>query len=281
MTVSTAIAIDAPVPAEPKYTLIRAADATPLADGHWRAGVALIPYPGPPHFDTSPASYPGQGDLCDVDPIVFSDMPDVSDHLAFAVYNAVQCTTRTYSPAELAARIRTVFDAYAHQMVEAQFMSGILSTATPFLADGTATFLGSKGVVEGMGLLEQEAAKIGGNAMIHMSPRLATAVTAHNLLRVDGQSLRTIAGNTQVVPGGGYDGTASSGDTANSAAKEYAYLTDQVRVVRGDIMVFPDADNPEGGVAWSTNDAQALAEREYITLYDPDKTFAVQIDRAA
>jgi len=54
-----------------------------------------------------------------------------------------------------------------------------------------------------------------------------------------------------------------------------------VRVGRGDLITFPDADNPESGYIWSTNDAEGIAEREYITLFDPDKTYTVQIDRAA
>lgn len=48
MAISTSIVIDGPAPAEPPFTLLAAADATPLADDHWRAGVAVIPPPGGP-----------------------------------------------------------------------------------------------------------------------------------------------------------------------------------------------------------------------------------------
>lgn len=272
MSVIPAMAVDGAVPLEPQYTLIRAADATPLTDAHWRAGVEVIPYPGPPAG--------GQGDFCDVDEVDYDDLPGVSAHLPFVVYGAVTCSTRSFNGAELRDRIRQSFAALVHQQVEDQFWNGSINSSTPHLTMTGANDLGSKGVVEGMGLIDQAAALLGGGAIIHMSPRLATAVAAKNLLRQDGRNLRTVAENTLVLPAGGYDGAAPSGLTANSGTKEYAIVTDQPHVVRGDLMVFPEDGNPSAGIVWRSNDAVALVQQEFITLFDPDKVSAVQIDRA-
>lgn len=122
---------------------------------------------------------------------------------------------------------------------------------------------GSVDPATGLGLVEQALADChGGTGVIHVPAKALPTLGALGLVRLDGNTLRTMAGNAVAV-GAGYPGTSPAGATPTTA-QTWIYGTGAVHMYRGDVRMtgVPDSLNR------STNTVGMIAERTYVLGWD-------------
>ena len=266
MSTIAALVVDAPRPVPPLYTLIDAPinDSTPPGDAHWAAGIELV---GWANLDGGiwPAC-PAPGNFKDH---ALISKPDHFD--AFTVYLGMVCTSLSFTPDELDQRAQVAFAAYEHYFLERQVWTGVY-VPVPHLADANADTVTTTavGVAEGVGLAEQEIAKVGRQGLIHMSPEVAAVASSRgNLLTKAGNHLETMQG-TQVVPCQGYWEAKGPG----SATGSWIYATTPFVIRRGPIFVPPW----QQGMEVLENKVHVWAERDYAYAWDQTLQAAVQVD---
>ena len=270
MAVSTRIVLDAPAPIAPRYTLRGAADSSPPLDGHFMYGGDLATYPASPAKGWTICESPP-------DQKTTSGFPAQEPFDGFVVYLAVTCTTRGLDFADVRRRALASFQAYEDAVVEDQFWRGTIQPTSPHLTDAGVTVLtGDVDIVSGFASLEAHLATKQQSGLIHCSPRIATYAEAAGLLHPEGQLLRTVLG-TIVVPGQGYLGAKPESAAAPAAGKEYAFVTNGVRVIRSPQPTVLGADDAEA-VTRGSNDFTIIVEREYVVAWDGAVQAAILIN---
>lgn len=121
--------------------------------------------------------------------------------------------------------------------------------------------------VRALAELEQEIAtrRSGGRGIIHASRRTVTFWTRDFLLYRAGNVLLTVASDTIVVPGEGYDGSAPDGSVDASGNSAWAYATGSIEVFRGPVEVI----GPMSPEQTTQNRRTSIAVRKYAFEIDP------------
>ena len=291
--------IDGPLPSAPKYGLLQATNiagsqvriVTDTQD-RWGNGVQVWPYPvgAAEPFDpalsgtsTVPKGY-GEEDS------------DVIVAAPFVVVFADICTVASMSaggqisPDRFRARQVAVLGAVEGAAVEKDVLNGSTIASNQHLADGTGAFpMGNvaTSVLNGLAMLEMEIARSGRAGVIHMSPQLATILSANYVVYDQGGLLRTVNGTT-VIPGYGYvDGATPTGHTSPDGWEEWMYATGPVEIRRSEVFTVPGAlaeaiDRGTGGATEGRpNTFTYLVERYYLVDYDEAAKAAVLVDRCS
>lgn len=259
--------LDAPLPQPRRYTLLDAATTIDPAEDRWLAGAWINAYPaGEPHtFDPCSA---GTYRVKDID--ARTDRPMAG---AFTVYVGGSCTGSSVGPRgdEYRRRLLAGFQAVESTAVERVLATGDHHGGTlgAYLGDTNMQRLASAAVTptEGLALLEDEIAAVGGNGLIHVAPATATYWTAEAMISADRQNqLRTGLG-TLVAVGAGYrnirpdDYQAAPGD-----GQEWAFATGPLGYIRD-----PQPEVIPGGMREaldrSSNTATFIAERSYVVVW--------------
>jgi hypothetical protein len=236
-------------------------------------GGTLAGYPAGPAF---------AWELCDSTPATKTPtgVNSQQEFFGFEVVLPVKCTVRGLDRTLLRERAVQAFQVYEDWAVERQFWTGSGDGGkSPHLTDADADILGggtAKDIVTAFALLEQELADHQQSGLIHVSPRLATFATAAQLVHAEGAFLRTQLG-TIVVPGMGYDGSKPQAASALTTDNEYAYVTNNVRVMRATEPQLLGASDTEA-VTHSNNDFTFIVEREYVVAWDGTIQGAVLVD---
>ena len=290
--------IDGPLPSAPKYGLLQATNVTGsnvrlVTEGQdrWGNGVDVWPYPqgaaepfDPAQVGTSatPKGY-GEDDLdrLVVAPfvVVFSDICTVASMSAGG----------QISPERFRARQVAVLGAVEGAAVEKELLTGGTIPANQHLADGVGNFpMGSTptSVLNGLALLEMEIARSGRAGVVHMSPQLATVLSANYIIFDVGGVQRTVNGTT-VIAGYGYvDGDTPTGHATPTGWEEWMYATGPVEIRRSDVFTVPDTlaeaiDRGSGATEGRPNTFTYLVERYYLVDYDAVVKAAVLVDRCS
>jgi len=291
--------VDGPPPEAPKYGLLQATNVAGSqvrlvveTQDRWGNGVDVWPYPqgGVETFDpaltgtsATPKGY-GEDDL------------DRQVVAPFVTVFADICTVASMSaggklsPERFRARQVAVLGAVEGAGVEFELLNGAQVPANQHLADGVGNFpMGNTptSVLNGLALLEMEVARSGRRGVIHMSPQLATFLSANYIVFDDGGLLHTVNGTT-VIPGYGYvDGATPEGHTPPVAWEEWMYATGPVDIRRSDVFTVPDTlaeaiDRGTGGATEGRpNTFTYLVERYYLVDYDEVIKAAVLVDRCS
>lgn len=277
--------IDGPAPSPPALTLVGAArDVTPPGD-RWINGAAIWPYPRdlPDVFDPcQPSSSAGHS----------KDPGTATAEELFGAYNVLEgisCTTRSthFNPAEWQRRAGVALEAYKHWAIEREFAVGALKPDNPHLGQvgsgslATVTLNGgaATSVKNGIALLEQQIANLGGNGVIHIQPSVFSQLSQEgggSLLEVKNGQAKTYLG-TPVVPGVGYTGSAPDG-TVQAGTVTWGYATGQVELMMSPVSILPDS------ITQATDRMQNFttfrAECYVLVPWDQRIHAAVKIDRA-
>lgn len=178
----------------------------------------------------------------------------------FAVVARDTCGSFGYQAAEYEARARRALARVEAWRIENEFWTGTLIPTNYRLA-AASTPVAGYGLGRGLALaaLEQSIADAAvGLGMIHARPGLVSLWWGDQLLRLDGNRLRTALG-TLVVAGQGYAGTSPTGAIPANAT-EWAYATDPVVVHRGPIVISPDNPNEAERLAQATDKVNNIVE---------------------
>lgn len=291
--------VDGPSPSPPKYGLLQATNnagsqvtLVPEVQDKWGNGIDVWPYPAGevaafnPALTGTSATPKGYGDT-DLDRLVVAP---------FVVVFADICTVASMSaggqigPERFRARQVAVLGAVEGAGVEKELLTGAAVPANQHLADGVGNFpMGNSptSVLNGLALLEMEIARSGRKGVVHMSPQLATFLSANYILfDVDGL-LQTVNGTT-VIAGYGYvDGATPEGMSAPTGWEEWMYATGPIDIRRSTVFTVPDSlaeaiDRGTGGATEGRpNTFTYLVERYYLVNYDEVIKAAVLVDRCS
>lgn len=271
-----AFLVDGPLPVAPMYTLVKAAQVIDEPDEYWINGTQQYPYPcaglgtHDPCAEGSAAGSKGSGTA--VVPQTFG---------SYAVYMPEKCTTRgVWDQESFKRRAELVLGAVESSAVENELWMGTRVPANPFFTKAGATLPNASTLVSpmnGLAFLEAAIAATGRAGMIHVTTRVAVALSSLWLIEKDGPLLRTTGNGTIVVPGSGYPGSAPSGGTAATGTQDWAFATGMVVVRRSGIFLVPD--DIKEATDRAQNDVVYRAERYYNVIFDDCVRAAVRIDR--
>lgn len=115
--------------------------------------------------------------------------------------------------------------------------------------------------------LEQAVAsnRSGGRGIIHATPRTVTYWTENGHLYRAGNVLLTVARDTVVIPGEGYDGSAPNGAVDATGDTAWAYATGWIEVFRGPVQII----TPQSPEFTTSNRRTSIAVRKYALEIDP------------
>jgi hypothetical protein len=253
------VQLSAPLPQPRQYTLLDAARETPQPNERWLGGITSEGYvPGPDSlFD--PCSTGTDRVKPDANAI------RVTPFGVFTVLLVGACTSVSIGPepTDWTARLRLAFEAYEAEAVEDMLVSGGgFTTMGPYITDANMEDLtpgtGPVAPVEGLALLEEEIATVGGGGIIHVTPLLATYLIDRGLISAARAQMQTGLG-TRVAVGAGY---AASAATTN-AGETWAYATGPVEYIREASPIVLPADYSQA-LDRNNNDVMFIAERSYV-----------------
>lgn len=280
--------IDGPPPVPRRFGLLQAADAPAAGvrfvvdlDGtvqRWENGVTVLPFPPDLGGTWDPcAAGTMQGEKDEGDP------PNLSDFGAFTVHVPVTCSSiGVGDDAAFRARAAAALAAREGRLVEREFMLGELMASNPHLTDDQATTPNGNTVtdpVNGVALLERAIADTGAGGLIHVTPEVATALSARGDFYEDGGVLRTRGNGTVVIPGAGYTGANPDGHTVPSGTQDWIYATGPVDIRRSEVYTVPGT--LAEALDRETNVLTFRAEREYLVIWDAELQAAVLVDRCS
>ena len=247
----------------------------------WLAGLATIPEP-------CGVATPQALDYCSA---VAGNLPELtgqaSDEWApFVVFGYDQCSAMGGVPtAEIVARARRNLLATESYQAEQQYGTNAAGiSGYPSLAGGgaaVATLVTTAATAPGPALaaLEGELSVClhGQRGMIHATPRVVALWEAANMLHREGNLLLTVNDHI-VVAGSGYPGNTPA-DAAPAAGSSYAYATEMVFGVRGEIQAF--GDQPEQvDLVTQANTIRAYVYRPVILWQSECCRLAAQVNIA-
>lgn len=246
-------------------------------DGHWQNGVVWEPLTCAPASGIGPSCAPGESIGL---PKGFADGGGSDTAGPFSVYGSYQCSPVGRTVEEAQDRANQHLIAREEAAVEATLWTGVLGNvpnlngANGYTAPVTLGG-GAVDVVEGLGLLEDWlGAEYGSLGVIHMTR--AGAMSAFNgvMLQRAGARLETSLG-TPVVAGAGYPGGSPAGAAA-TAGTTWMYATPALSGYRSEI--FPSIARGGDLLDRSDNTLYAIAERNYVLMWDDCGVAAVQVN---
>jgi hypothetical protein len=278
------VPLSAPLPTKRDFTLLDAAQVITPESDRWLGGAWIEGYaPGPAetHDPCSTGTYRAK----DETGVIARPMVG-----AFTVYRKTTCTAVSVGPdpTRFIERLRLIFQTQEPTAVERVFATGDgHSTLGPYLADTNLELLAAGAAqtpIEGLALLEDELAAVGGSGMIHVAPATATYWAGEGLIEAARGQMRTKLG-TLIAVGAGYRGAYPDGEAAPGAGEEWAFATGPVSITRGEILTIPNEYSE--ALDRSSNDATFLVERNYLiswvgrqdTVDDDHLQAGVLIDR--
>ena len=285
-TAGAPVAISAPLPQAPAYSLLATVPVT--EDGgdvvRWLNGASVWGYPPGcgAAWDPCSAGSPPKDD---------GGAPALPEFAAFTAYLPETCSALSIGdPATFARRALAAFAARESNIVERFLAVADEIPDNPHLTDGNASLLNAGNEVsamEGLALLEDAIGTTCQAGVIHATPGIATAWNCCYLLYRDGQTLRTVARNTPVVVGDGYIGVRPDNGAAPEDDQAWAFATNGVAVYRTDAKLIPAAEQIAAALERETNVVTYRAERDYLAVYESPSALwdgglqaAVLIDRS-
>jgi hypothetical protein len=210
---------------------------------------------------------------------------DDREYHPIIIQSAVECDTwgnvNEEDVAEAERKLRGVEQARLEEELWLGTEAAAESLPNDFLTNTTATILEPQsaphGYVTALAVLEGHAYSVDDwrEPMIHCTHRTATYWFSENLLTRDGSQFFTNLG-TRVVVGGGYDGTGPAAAMAAGVEdSDYAFVSDRVRVLLGELRVHGDAP---WVMDYSTNLRHVPAERFAAAFFDGSPLAGILID---
>lgn len=269
--------VDAAPILPPRVGLLAAALSPEITDPHWEQGITWTEEPwldaNAGIFDPGICANPTASLVADTVPAGNSMTP-------LAIFAEFTCTTMTKSP-DLNERARRALGAHASRQIARELWTGVGATAAGydndwFVKSGLATVITTvQSPIRAMSELEGWAAEnVAGLSFIHASRRLISYWQSAQLLRRDGNLIRTVNDNI-VVPDEGYPVAGPAGQTAGSAGVPWAFVSRPVAVKLGNVVVY----GPEtfSDSIRSTNDRTYQATASFAYQFDVQGLGAIRV----
>jgi hypothetical protein len=286
ISVGPEFAIDGPLPAKPKFTLVDATlieratpDVTEATDGErWANGITVHGYPQEPGVawgvcsDNSPEEK-GTQEF----PIPLPSFGPLT------VYLTETCSSPYIrSPEDFRKRALAAFGAVESAAVAREFELGEFIPNNPHLGDANLDVLNtatSTSIPDGISYLEQAIAETHRAGVIHMPSWVAfwlSTVGGGGVLQQVGNKLYTVNG-TLVIADFGYTGGAPAGQPDTFATEAWCYATGPVETLRTEPVIIPDELSQ--ALDRLDNTVEYRAERYYIPFWDTALQVGVLVDR--
>lgn len=272
------IPVDGPLPRERLHSLLTVPGV--LVDDlepHWQSGVSIYGYP----TDT-PSLWEGCSDGTfrvkdDAGEVPFATFT------SFVMYVTIECSALGIgSPAEFAERARAVLRATRAFGAELALSQGIPGLNNPYLGDVNLDILASGAAVSpgvGLSYLEDALAQTGRQGIIHLTPPVASALTAIPTGEDATGPLYTASG-TPIAVGAGYSGTDPDSGATPGETEAWAFVTGPVQVrIDDDVELMPD--DISSTLDRAVNTVVYRAETTAVVSWDTALQSGVLIDWAA
>jgi hypothetical protein len=264
--------VDGPLPEQPEYSLLSIPGVRQEGVGRWEGGVFVYGYPQGTPETWEPCSS-GTFRVKDEGAAVTNERFDPA-----GLYLPITCTAASMGDwREFGARAERALEARTSFGVEQVLSQGVVgSINTPFLGDGNVTKLNGGAATSpqtALAYLENALGAPGEKGMIHATPGVATFWAQY--LRVENNTLVTIATGTPVAVGGGYIG-ASANATAPGAGNAWAFASGPVEAFVSESRLVGEDIN--GTIDTSNNDVTFRAERFVLPYFDTALQVAVLVD---
>lgn len=206
---------------------------------------------------------------------------------SFGVFEPESCSTLGYAGVDTDERARRAITLDEAKQVERELWTGARAqamggnalfnrwlarnVAEPLTGNPPITTILKASVAQNptraLAELEQAIAnnRSGGRGMIHAQPRTVTYWTENGHLYRAGNLLLTLARDTIVVPGEGYDGSSPAGLVDASGDTSWAYATGLIEAYRGPVRLV----RPMSPELTSSNRRTSIAMRLYALAVDP------------
>ncbi|MEZ7005835.1 cupin [Streptomyces sp. AD55] len=217
----------------------------PVRDTDW------CPPDESPGAEPPPGSHPpGVKEFCD---------PSHEDAEPVTIYAGVRCSTIGWSYQEATEHVRAALELGEQQAVESAFWRYTLAPRAIDLTPDDGPLSVAQGVAALEGCL---AESYGGIGTLHVPAGAAALLGCCQVIRPDGDTLSTLAGNCVIV-GAGYSAANSGPDGLPAPpGTAWLYISGPVTVRRGPMDVIPDRAG--ASIDRRVNDRRVLAERTYV-----------------
>lgn len=276
--VNPPLSLDGPLPVAPAYGLLNLPGVERPQEAHAAGGANFWMYPCLTALPHDPCSGP-TGTLDSKE-----EGDGAGEQFAFYGYTAYAsmiCSSISVGTDwdGFASRVERAFEAVESAAVELELATGTavaVSPSYPAFADSNVTVLGGGAVTPAIGLrwLEYAIGQSQKAGVIHAPPEVTAAWRADELV-VHDDFLFTLANDTPVVSGPGYQGVVPTGQGAVPSGDSWAFATGPVQLRRGDLIRL---DTYKNSLDRSDNTVVVRAERDYLASWDPCVQAAVLID---
>lgn len=284
MSTFTAIApplgLFGPVPKAPAYGLLNLPGVMVNPEDHVMGGANFWMYPCLTAFPHDPCAGPtGTLDSKDEGDGAGEQVP----FYGFTAYAAQICSSisvgRGSNWDSFAGRVERAFEAVESAAVEKELARGTAIGASPNPAFGDSGVTTPGGVAAltpqvALRWLEYAIGQSQKAGVIHAPPEV-TAAWRYDELWVHDDFTYTLANDTPVVSGPGYQGAVPTGQAAPAAGTSWAFATGPVQIRRGELIRL---DTYKNSLDRSDNTVVVRAERDYLASWDPCVQAAVLID---
>lgn len=279
--------VDAPLPQQPRHTLLTSANIISDAseDDRWINGVAMRPWPA-----DMPTAFAPCNEGSSAGPKATGTFAAELDFPAFTVLLAGTCTSRgIVNDADFRSRISQLLAVREAWRVEREFAEGpvVSGNGGVYLAEANVAGApvtplnggANTNPTNGLALLERAIADTGEAGMIHAPVEVATywLEQGHNVHEENGKLVTNLG--TIVVPGRGYRGhLPNSTATPLTATALAVYATGLVDIRRSELFLNPTKLSE--ALDRGNNVVSYWAERYYAFDWDAARLRAyVRIDR--
>lgn len=254
-------------------------DALRVGPSHFEAGANVWMYPCQLALPHDPCADSGTFETKEDG----EDNSNVEGFQAFTAYAPVSCSSLSVGVDYdgFFDRIRVAFEAVESAAVEKELATGYAiqsGTPNPSFADqNMAIPAGASAVTPEVGLrwLERTIGQSGRAGVIHAPPEVAAAWRYDELYIDSAGILRTLANNTPVVSGPGYQDVQPENRAAPAAGTAWAFATGPLSVFHGELIRLADYKE---SLDRGTNFVTARAERDYLATWDPCIQAGVLVD---
>lgn len=283
--------LDGPKPVPPPFRLIDTVELREIADRHWRNGATIWSYPPDLPHGWNPCSTGTDRVKADGGSI---PLPEFG---AFVAYLAETCTAAfvvagSHDNAEIQARYveraTASFLATESFVAEDELMNGTSFPLNPYITDGDLDILDGSGLRAdvALGLLEDAIGLTGRAGLVHVTPKVAIALSSNYAVEIYGGSPGSVGAGlwtkrgTRVVVGDGYIGAIPDGQgTILADGTAWMFATGPVQVLRGENVVITTGSIAEAfSISPNTNEITYRVERDYLVDWDTALQAGVLVD---